>query len=504
MMKGKDSYDSDYESRSRRRKRSDSERRRSRSRTRSRSSHRHHRRSSSMHMKRYDHNHHDNHSHHNHNYQRHYRTYRGSSGTRGYKRSRDREIRLEQYYRYNSKKWDSFHSDSVKSHRRSCDRSSRRQERSRRSSKHESRNTRRKSSSYNNAGSSHVKDDDEGHLIYRAGDVLQSRYEVRTLLGEGTFGKCLECYDRKRDRVIALKVIKNIEKYREAAKLEIKVLMKLARKDPEQKKLCIQLLSTFNHYGHVCLSFPKLGKSVFDFMKENLYQPYTMPQVQHITYQLLMSVRFLHSIKLTHTDLKPENMLFVDSAYDKIWSETARQDIHILRNSDIRLIDFGSATSDDEHHSTIVSTRHYRAPEVVLELGWSQPCDIWSCGCIMYELFTGNTLFQTHDNKEHLAMMEHILGPLPPHMVNASKKTKYFNNGALIWDPKSSEGKYVRDNCKTLKEYVLLGQRGNNHLFDILKQMLAYDPKERITAVDALKHPYFTSALYGCQTDCTR
>lgn len=48
--------------------------------------------------------------------------------------------------------------------------------------------------------------------------------------------------------------------------------------------------------------------------------------------------------------------------------------------SDVRLIDFGSATFDHEHHSTIVSTRHYRAPEVILELGWSQPCDVWSIG----------------------------------------------------------------------------------------------------------------------------
>ena len=48
-----------------------------------------------------------------------------------------------------------------------------------------------------------------------------------------------------------------------------------------------------------------------------------------------------------------------------------------------------------------------------LELGWSQPCDVWSVGCIMFELYLGFTLFQTHDNREHLAMMEKILGPIP-------------------------------------------------------------------------------------------
>lgn len=68
-----------------------------------------------------------------------------------------------------------------------------------------------------------------------------------------------------------------------------------------------------------------------------------------------------------------------------------------MRNTSIKVIDFGSATFDWEHHSTIVSTRHYRAPEVILELGWSQPCDVWSIGCILFELAMGFTLFQVNN-----------------------------------------------------------------------------------------------------------
>ena len=58
-------------------------------------------------------------------------------------------------------------------------------------------------------------------------------------------------------------------------------------------------------------------------------------------------------------------------------------------SSTIRVIDFGSATFEDQYHSKVVSTRHYRAPEVILGLGWSYPCDLWSAGCILYELATG-------------------------------------------------------------------------------------------------------------------
>jgi dual-specificity kinase len=129
---------------------------------------------------------------------------------------------------------------------------------------------------------------------------------------------------------------------------------------------------------------------------------------------------------------------------------------------EIRLIDFGSATFQDEHHSTVVSTRHYRAPEIILGkdrlwtnerhipispsepaaatrgqsltgstvilhisvnigLGWSYPCDIWSIGCILVEFLTGEALFQTHDNLEHLAMMQAVLGPIPDRLIRATQ-----------------------------------------------------------------------------------
>ena len=90
-------------------------------------------------------------------------------------------------------------------------------------------------------------------------------------------------------------------------------------------------------------------------------------------------------------------------------------------------------------------------PFFVSELGWSHPCDLWSIGCIMFELYRGHTLFQTHDNLEHLAMMETILEPLPSRFVRDTRKTKYFWHGKLDWDPESPDGRYVRVHCKKLK-----------------------------------------------------
>lgn len=93
----------------------------------------------------------------------------------------------------------------------------------------------------------------------------------------------------------------------------------------------------------------------------------------------------------------------------------------ILRSTDIRLIDFGSATFENEYHSSVVSTRHYRAPEIILGLPWSYPCDLFSIGCILVEFYTGDALFQTHDNLEHLAMMEVVMGKMPPRMIERGR-----------------------------------------------------------------------------------
>ncbi|XP_061090646.1 dual specificity protein kinase CLK2-like isoform X1 [Conger conger] len=337
-----------------------------------------------------------------------------------------------------------------------------------------------------------VQDDEEGHLVYRSGDVLQERYEIVGTLGEGTFGRVVQCVDHRRGEArVALKIIKNVEKYKEAARLEINVLERINEKDPENKHLCVKMYDWFDYHGHMCLSFELLALSTFDFLKENNYLPYSISQVRHMAYQICQAIKFLHDNKLTHTDLKPENILFVNSDFTMTYNVEKKREERTVKSTSVRLVDFGSATFDHEHHSTIVSTRHYRAPEVLLELGWSQPCDVWSIGCILFEYYLGFTLFQTHENREHLAMMERIQGPIPSRMIRKTRKQKYFYRGRLDWDENSSAGRYVRENCKALRRYLLSEAEEHHQLFDLIESMLEYEPSKRITPTAALRHPFF-------------
>ncbi|XP_030068638.1 dual specificity protein kinase CLK4 [Microcaecilia unicolor] len=407
----------------------------------------------------------------------------------------ERDDYNRRYIEYRSNKYDD---DFEKSHHSHCSQSS---GQSGSSLKKRHRKHHHSHSSYKSHTKSHrrkrsrsVEDDEEGHLICQSGDVLRARYEVVHTVGEGAFGKVVECVDRLgSDAHVAVKIIKNVDRYREAAKSEIEVLEHLNTQDPKSKYLCVRMLEWFDHHGHICIVFELLGLSTYDFIKENSFLPFRMDQIRHIAFQICKSINFLHQNKLTHTDLKPENILFVKSDYTVDYNHKKKRDERALKHSSIKIVDFGSATYDDEHHSSLVSTRHYRAPEVILELGWAQPCDVWSIGCILIEYYHGLTIFQTHDSKEHLAMMERILGPIPVHMVQKTRKHKYFHHDRLDWDEHTTAGRYVKKRCKPLKEFMWCHDLEHEQLFDLIQRMLEYDPEKRITLVEALQHPFLTN-----------
>jgi dual-specificity kinase len=244
---------------------------------------------------------------------------------------------------------------------------------------------------------------------------------IEKLLGQGTFGKVVQAYDKKKGTKCAIKVIRSVPKYRDASRIELRVLSTLASNDKHNVNRCIHLRDCFDFRNHICIVTDLYGQSVFDFLKSNGFVPFPSSHIQKFAKQLFTSVAFLHDLNLIHTDLKPENILLVNNNYQTFTynrtvpssSTTVNRSARhrkVLLDPEIRLIDFGSATFNDEYHSSVVSTRHYRAPEIILNLGWSFPCDIWSIGCILVEFFTGDALFQTHDNLEHLAMMEAVCG----------------------------------------------------------------------------------------------
>ncbi|KAJ2631717.1 serine threonine protein kinase CMGC group, partial [Coemansia sp. RSA 1290] len=123
-------------------------------------------------------------------------------------------------------------------------------------------------------------DDRDGHYIVVPGREFTPRFKIRRLLGQGTFGKVMECEDNSTGRLVAIKVIRAVPKYRDAAKIEIRVLQTLQRNDPTNVYQCMHVNETFDHRNHVCMVFDLLGPSVFDFLKENEFRPFSLHHVQ--------------------------------------------------------------------------------------------------------------------------------------------------------------------------------------------------------------------------------
>jgi dual-specificity kinase len=174
---------------------------------------------------------------------------------------------------------------------------------------------------------------------------------------------------------------------------------------------------------------------------------------------------------LTHADLKPENILLSPDSLN------------------INLVDFGLAVFSHEHHTPVVGTRQYSGPEVILELGWSHSLDIWSAGCLIAELYLGRPLFETHENMEHLALMEKILGPIPTHILKGnSDALKYFKKElTLNWPHRASSKASEEFVAKTpsLKELI-----PEDDLRGLITSMLRYDPSKRVSASVALQHEF--------------
>lgn len=363
--------------------------------------------------------------------------------------------------------------------------------------------------------------DRPGIVKCKKGDVIANRYKILEAAGQGTFGSALYVYDRQHREEVAMKVIRSVERYLDDAQVEIDILTRLTKADPDRTSGIVRLYDSFKtkigDQKHVCLVFEKLGKSLWDVIEKNRQSGFTLHEVRDFGRQLFKAVAFCHKHELTHTDLKPENILLCDAVRNapdgKGWC---------LSSTKTRLIDFGGATFHHEHHASMINTRQYRAPEVMLGLGWSYPSDVWSCGCILPELLTGNQLFQTHQNSEHFALMEKILNrpldqamalkalrPFAQHSRDRSvspessndgrgrspstvKVNKIFNSsGALRWHATASDSSRKRvQNTKPLGE-----QFHQKHFVDLLEKCLVYDPSKRILAEQALEHAFFVESL---------
>jgi len=340
-------------------------------------------------------------------------------------------------------------------------------------------------------------DDTVGHFLGDRGTIIAGRYRVLEEVGVGTFGRVLSAIDfersrynrnherREQDESVAIKIVRKVERYYESALIEAQIIRDVNRRGGRGRTHCVVLHDSFTFQGHYCMVFENLGPSLYDFLKRHNYQPFPMACVQDFAVQLLETMEFLHSFRIVHTDMKLENILLTNSREIRF-----DRQIMVPERTKVKLIDFGGACYDESKKSSVINTRQYRAPEVILATGWSMPSDMWSLGCILVELYQGELLFPTHSNVEHLALMEHTIGPFPRRMLknaNQIADEAFDANGRHRMDRVLSveNSTFVRKSA-TLEEIV---RRPEDRWFlRLLRQILVLDPDERTTAHESLKY----------------
>lgn len=370
-----------------------------------------------------------------------------------------------------------------------------------------------------------------GYHRVKLGDKFDNgRYTVIGKLGWGHFSTVWHCHDAQRKQDCAIKVQKSGDNYAEAARDEITLLHTLKSRNPKGERPVVEILDHFELSGpngvHICLTFELLGKSLLSLIRRSEYKGIPVNFVKVIGRQILDGLRFCHEdCHIIHTDLKPENVLFVPSSkrmehceqqspvfpsmrtgidgIDGIESISVMpagdaknltgEDLEVATTR-VKIVDFGNACWTFHHYTDDIQTRQYRAPEVILGAGYDSRADMWSLACLLFELATGDFLFDPQRGKDydrdedHLALMMELLGPIPPELIKRGTHShEFFTNKCKLRHISKLAFWNLRD---VLREKYKMSSNDAIQLSGFLLPMLHYAPEQRPSAREALQHPF--------------
>uniref|UniRef100_A0A7S0ZBR0 Mitogen-activated protein kinase n=1 Tax=Timspurckia oligopyrenoides TaxID=708627 RepID=A0A7S0ZBR0_9RHOD len=296
------------------------------------------------------------------------------------------------------------------------------------------------------------------------------RYQIESVIGEGAYGVVCSAKDNKDGRMVAVKRMKDVFK---AIPEAVRIL----------RELKFDRILT-NHENIVSITDVMLPRNrmefhdvyaVFELFPSDLYRvlrakvPLSAEHIRWIMYQIVRAVFYIHSANIFHRDLKPSNVL-------------------LNEDCDVRVCDFGLARAAFDNAPDLlfwtdyVATRWYRAPELILSYytSYSTAIDVWAIGCIFAEILGhGRPLFPGKSANHQLELFVSVIGSPSPASIQ-----------------------HVRDE-RARAYLVSLGRqppKGFETLFpdahplacDLLKGLLEWNPDLRLTAQEALRHPYFS------------
>uniref|UniRef100_UPI00398F3EB5 mitogen-activated protein kinase 12-like n=1 Tax=Pristiophorus japonicus TaxID=55135 RepID=UPI00398F3EB5 len=287
---------------------------------------------------------------------------------------------------------------------------------------------------------------------------VRERYVNLSPIGSGAYGTVCSATDRRAGAKVAIKKLHRpfqSELYAKRAYRELKLLKHMKHEN------VIGLIDVFT--PAVTLDGFHEFYLVMPFMDADLNKvmgKLNEDRIQYLLYQVLKGLKYIHSTGIIHRDLKPGNLA-------------------INKDCGLKIIDFGLARQTDSEMTGYVVTRWYRAPEVILNwMHYTQTVDIWSVGCIFAEMINGKTLFKGKDYLDQLAQIMKVTGTPGPDFIQKLESIE--------------ARQYIRTLPKIKKkDFTSLFPNASPLAVDLLEKMLVLDADKRLSAAEALTHPYF-------------
>lgn len=325
-------------------------------------------------------------------------------------------------------------------------------------------------------------DDDRNDLILVKNDHIVYRFEILEIIGRGSYGQVIKAYDHKEKKLVAVKIIRNMACIIQQAKIEIQVLYRLI-KQIDQCENVIHIQENFIFRNHIIETFELLETNLYQHIKSKGFQGLPLHTIKVFAQQILQGMKFYDSLSILHCDLKPENIMLTND------------------NTKAIIIDFGSACFTHKRVFTYIQSRYYRAPEVILEIGYDSKIDIWSFGCVLGELATGRPIFAGKNEIDQFLSIVEVLGLPPSDMLEASSKCE-----AIIEQFKkiSNSGNSLKSRIPGSKSLKSILPNGDILFLDFLMsnfylECLAWNPNDRFSPSEALEHDWFKTTLLNRQ-----